>query len=53
MKALPLTLQKLLESMKPGENVSCLVQPAYFIHVDKELRSEEKGYPGISEDKIL
>lgn len=33
--------------------MSCIVQPAYFIHLDKELRSEKDGYPEISEDKIL
>ena len=39
--------------MKQGEKVSCLVQPAYYIHVDKELRSPDGGYPEISEDMLL
>lgn len=52
---LPLTVQKILESMKQGEKISCLVQPAYYIHIDKELRAEGKKYsfPEISEDLIL
>lgn len=52
---LPPTVQKILESMKQGEKVGCLVQPAYYIHIDKELRSEGKKFcfPDISEDAIL
>lgn len=53
VSALHQTVQRLLESMKQGEKVSCLVQPAYYIHVDKELRSEDGGYPEISEDILL
>lgn len=36
--------------MKRGEDASCMVQPAYYIHYDKDLR---KKYPDISEDAIL
>ena len=42
--------------MKRGEIISCLVQPAFFIHFDKDLRGkseEEGGFPSISEDMIL
>merc|ERR1712166_158811 len=38
VSALSQTVRRLLESMKQGEKVSCLVQPAYYIHVDKDLR---------------
>ena len=46
------TIVKILESMKRGEKVQCLVQPAYYMHSDKLIRSE-KGFPNIDEDKIL
>jgi len=55
-RVIPATLRTILESMKQGEKVTCLVQPAHFIHYDKDLRGkpkEEGGYPEIDEDKIL
>ena len=33
-----------------GESVSTIVQPAFFIHYDKELR---ELFPSLDEDKIL
>jgi hypothetical protein len=35
---IPQTVRQIIESMKVGEEVSTIVQPAYFIHIDKELR---------------
>ena len=55
-KNIPKTIKVLLESMKRGEVISCLVQPAFFIHFDKDLRGknpEDGGFPSISEDMIL
>lgn len=55
-KNIPRTVKTILESMKRGEQISCLVQPAFFIHFDKDLRGlspEEGGLPDISEDMIL
>ena len=56
LKNIPKTIKVILESMKRGEVISCLVQPAFFIHFDKDLRGkshEEGGFPEISEDMIL
>lgn len=52
-KMLYLTIFKILESMKLGEKVTVIVQPAYFIHCDKEIRSADKGFPEIDEDQLL
>ena len=53
LKEIPKTIRTILESMKKGEVVSCLVQPAFFIHYDKDLRGkspEDGGLPDIDED---
>lgn len=52
---IPLTIQTILRTMKCKENVTCMVQPAYFLHFDKELRraKENGGYPEIDENRIL
>lgn len=52
-KTLYPTVQKILESMKVDEKVSVIVQPAYFIHCDKQIRNAEHGYPEIDEDELL
>ena len=36
--------------MKRGEKIICIVQPAYFIHLDKVLYNR---FPDIDEDKLL
>ena len=46
----PMTVRAILESMKRGEKITCLVQPAYFIHLDTALRTR---FPDIDEDKLL
>mmetsp|Transcript_18026 Transcript_18026/g.30714 ORF Transcript_18026/g.30714 Transcript_18026/m.30714 type:complete len:191 (+) Transcript_18026:463-1035(+) len=50
LKRIPLTVRTILESMKLGERVSTIVQPAQYIHIDKELKVR---YPEIDEDMVL
>ena len=53
---IPDTVRTVLASMKVGEVITCMVQPAHFLHYDKDLRGrakEEGGYPDIDEDKLL
>lgn len=38
--------------MKLTEKVQVIVQPAYFIHCDKTIKSE-RGFPEIDEDQLL
>lgn len=48
------SVQRVLESMKLNEKVSCIVQPAYFLNFDDRIRSKEAGgYPEIDEDQLL
>lgn len=44
------TIQKILESMKVGEKITTIVQPAYFIHIDTQIKA---GFPEIDEDQLL
>lgn len=53
---IPETVKAVLASMKIGEVNSCMVQPAHFIHYDKDLKGlpkEDGGYPEIDEDQLL
>ena len=53
---IPDTVRTIIASMKIGEVNTCMVQPAHFIHYDKDLRGrskEEGGYPEIDEDQLL
>lgn len=53
---IPETIRTILCSMKTGEVISCMVQPAHFLHYDKDLKGrskEEGGYPEIDDEQIL
>lgn len=55
-KQIPATVRTILEAMKTGEKASVMVQPAHFLHYDRDLRGlppGEGGYPEIDEDQLL